>query len=163
MADFTIFRTDILISKSSIIKHFKENYWLLILIAIFIFSFALDIFVLTRYSLSYGIDGAFYDIQVRNILQHGFPISNDPPLAYYLLTPFVVLAGNSFLGVKLGMALMGSLLVFPAFLLTECYTRGKVGGSKIPALLSAFMVTVNVNYFAIFTPEPWRQLSFLHF
>ncbi|HII83822.1 MAG TPA: hypothetical protein HA271_03045 [Methanobacterium subterraneum] len=46
------------------------------------------------------------------------------------------------------MALMGSLLVFPAFLLTECYNN-KVKGSKIPALLSAFMVTVNVNYFAL--------------
>jgi hypothetical protein len=148
MTDFTIFRA-VPISKSSVIKYLKEHYWLLILIAIFIFSFALDIFVLTRYSLSYGIDGAFYDIQVRNILQHGFPMSNDPPLAYYLLTPFVVLSGNSFLGVKIGMALMGSLLVVPAFLLTECYTKEKVGGSKIPALLSAFMVTVNVNYFAM--------------
>jgi hypothetical protein len=75
-------------------------------------------------------------------------MSNDPPLAYYLLTPFVVLARNSFLGVKIGMALMGSLLVFPAFLLTECYNN-KVKGSKIPALLSAFMITVNVNYFAL--------------
>ena len=148
MTYFTSFKTDIPISKR-IIKYFKEHYWLLILIAIFIFSFALDIFVLTRYSLSYGIDGAFYDIQVRNILQHGFPMSNDPPLAYYLLTPFVVLFGNSFLGVKIGMAFMGSLLVFPAYLLTECYTREKVNGSKIPALLSAFMVTVNVNYFAL--------------
>jgi hypothetical protein len=149
MTDFTIFRADMKISKSSVIKYFKQRYWLLILIAIFIFSFALDIFVLTRYSLSYGIDGAFYDIQVRNILQNGFPMSNDPPLAYYLLTPFVVLSGNSFLGVKIAMALMGSLLVFPAYLLTECYTLEKVGGSKIPALLSAFMVTVNVNYFAL--------------
>ncbi|EKQ51858.1 MAG: hypothetical protein B655_2111 [Methanobacterium sp. Maddingley MBC34] len=149
MIDFTIFRADMKISKSRVIKYLKEHYWLLILIAIFIFSFALDIFVLTRYSLSYGIDGAFYDIQVRNILQHGFPMSNDPPLAYYLLTPFVFLSGNSFLGVKIGMALMGSLLVFPAYLLTECYSREKVGGSKIPALLSAFMVTVNVNYFAL--------------
>lgn len=148
MTDFTIFQTDVPISKINIIQYFKDHYWLLLLISIFIFSFMLDIYVLTRYSLSYGIDGAFYDIQVRNILQHGFPMSNDPPLAYYLLTPFVVLSGNSFLGVKIGMALMGSLLVFPAFLLTECYNN-KVKGSKIPALLSAFMVTVNVNYFAL--------------
>ncbi|WP_394700773.1 glycosyltransferase family 39 protein [uncultured Methanobacterium sp.] len=76
-------------------------------------------------------------------------MSNDPPLAYYLLTPFVLLFGNSFIGVKIGMALMGSLMVLPAYLLTECYTKEKVGGSKIPALLSAFMVTVNVNYFAL--------------
>lgn len=148
MTDFTIFRTDVPISKTNIINYYKDHRWLLLLIAIFIFSFTLDIFVLTRYSLSYGIDGAFYDIQVRNILQYGFPMSNDPPLAYYLLTPFAVLAGNSFLGVKIGMALMGSLLVFPAFLLTECFNN-KVKGSKIPALLSSFMITVNVNYFAL--------------
>ncbi len=140
------------LSGRGITKFLKEKYWLIILIAIFIFSFALDIFVLTRYSLSYGIDGAFYDIQIRNILQHGFPMSNDPPLAYYLLTPFVLLSGNSFLGVKIGMAFMGSLLAFPAFLLTDFYRReknGKIIGSKIPALLSAFMVTINVNYFAL--------------
>ncbi len=154
MMSFTIFKNnnpkdDNPSSMIRIIQYLKNNYWLLMLLAIFIFSFVLDVFILTRYSLSYGIDGAFYDIQVRNILQHGFPMSNDPPLAYYLLTPFVLLFGNSFLGVKIGMALMGSLLVLPAYLLTECYTREKVGGSKIPALLSAFMVTVNVNYFAL--------------
>ncbi|HII83821.1 MAG TPA: hypothetical protein HA271_03040 [Methanobacterium subterraneum] len=92
MPDFTIFQTDVPISKINIISYFKDHYWLLLLIAIFIFSFTLDIYVLTRYSLSYGIDGAFYDIQVRNILQHGFPMSNDPPIVYYLLTPFVVLS-----------------------------------------------------------------------
>jgi hypothetical protein len=140
------------LSLNDFVGFLKEKYYLVILVAIFIFSFALDISVLTRYPLSYGIDGAFYDIQVRNILQYGFPLSNDPPLAYYLLTPFVTMVGNSFLGVKIGMAVIGSLLVFPAFLLTECYISKKDGinvGSKIPALLSAFMVTVNVNYFAL--------------
>ncbi|HMK54334.1 MAG TPA: glycosyltransferase family 39 protein [Methanobacteriaceae archaeon] len=134
---------------NNITKFLKERYWLLLLIAIFIFSFVLDIYVLTRYSLSYGVDGAFYDIQVRNILQIGYPLSNDPPLAYYLLSPFVILTGNSFLGIKIGMALMGSLLAFPAFFLTECYVKGKNLGSKVPALLSAFLITVNINYFAM--------------
>jgi 4-amino-4-deoxy-L-arabinose transferase-like glycosyltransferase len=133
----------------NITKIVKERYWLIILLAIFIFSFVLDLYVLTRYSLSYGIDGAFYDIQVQHILQIGYPLSNDPPVAYYLLTPFVLLIGNSFLGIKIGMALIGSLLAFPAFLLTECYTRKKGMGSKVPALLSAFLVTVNINYFAM--------------
>ncbi|NYB51925.1 MAG: glycosyltransferase family 39 protein [Methanobacteriaceae archaeon] len=140
------------LSGVDIIKFFKEKYWLIILIAIFLFSFALDIFVLTRYSFSYGIDGAFYDIQIRNIMQYGFPMSNDPPLAYYLLAPFAFLSGNSFLGIKIGMSLIGSLLAFPAFKLTELYRReknGKILGSRIPALLSAFMVTINVNYFAL--------------
>lgn len=152
MTDITIPKNGISLSWNELSEFLKEKYYLVILIAIFLFSFALDMFVLTRYSLSYGIDGAFYDIQVRNILQHGFPMSNDPPLAYYLLTPFVSLAGNSFLGVKIGMAFIGSLLTFPAFLLTECYAKKKNGknlGSRIPALLSAFMVTVNVNYFSM--------------
>lgn len=145
-------KNNIALSGRGLIKFLKQRYYLVILVAIFIFSFALDMFVLTRYSLSYGIDGAFYDIQVRNILQYGFPLSNDPPLAYYLLTPFVILSGKSFLGVKIGMAFIGSFLTIPAFLLTEFYTKTKNGGnigSKIPALLSAFMVTVNVNYFAM--------------
>lgn len=145
-------KNNIALSARGLIKFLKQRYYLVILVAIFIFSFALDMFVLTRYSLSYGIDGAFYDIQVRNILQYGFPLSNDPPLAYYLLTPFVILSGKSFLGVKIGMAFIGSFLTIPAFLLTEFYTKTKNGGnigSKIPALLSAFMVTVNVNYFAM--------------
>ncbi|BDZ69204.1 ArnT family glycosyltransferase [Methanobacterium ferruginis] len=152
MVDITISSTGISSSQTGIMKFLKEKYWLILLIVIFLFSFILDLFVLTRYPLSYGIDGAFYDIQVRNILQYGFPMSNDPPLAYYLLTPFVTLSGNSFLGVKIGMAFMGSLLVFLAFFLTECYVKEKNGkkvGSRIPALLSAFMVTVNINYFAL--------------
>lgn len=150
--DITNSKTNISISGIDPVKFLKEKYWLVLLIVIFIFSFALDLYVLTRYSLSYGIDGAFYDIQIRNILHYGFPMSNDPPLVYYLLTPFALIAGNSFLGIKIGMALMGSLLAFPAFFLTECYSKtknGKIVGSKIPALLSAFMITVNVNYFAL--------------
>ncbi|WJI10123.1 glycosyltransferase family 39 protein [Methanobacterium sp. CWC-01] len=135
--------------KMSVTNVLKEKYWLFILVAIFIFSFILDMYVLTRYSFSYGIDGAFYDIQVRNVIQYGFPMSNDPPLAYYLLTPWVILTGNSFLGIKIGMALMGSFLAFPAYLLTEFYARGKNVGSRVPALLSAFLVTVNINYFAM--------------
>ena len=141
-------------TKINLIEFLKRKYWLILLITIFVFSFALDLFILTRYSLSYGIDGAFYDIQVLNILQQGVPLSNDPPLAYYLLTPFVLLSGNSFLGIKIGMAFIGSLLVFPAYFITESYVRkknGKILGSKVPALLSAFLITVNVNYFSLIT------------
>jgi len=132
------------------IKEFvREKYWLIMLFAIFIFSFVLDLYILTRYPLSYGIDGAFYDIQVLSILKIGYPVSNDPPLAYYLLTPFVMLTGNSSLGIKIAMSFIGSLMAFPAFLLTEFYSKKKDLGSKFPALLAAFMITVNINYFAM--------------
>lgn len=149
------------------LKNFAETlrhrYWLIILIIIFLFSFILDIYLLTRYSLTYGTDGAFYNIQIQSILQHGYPTSGDPPLVYYLLTPFTLLTGSSFLGIKIGMALLGSLMAFPAYLLTECYTdQKKIGSrvsgpdskvsalnSKVPALLSAFLITININYFTM--------------
>ena len=128
-------------------KTIKENSWIIILFAIFLFSFLLDMYVLTRYNLSYGMDGPFYDLQILNIIQTGFPASNDPPLVYYILTPFVLISGNSFLGIKIGMSLIGSLMVFPAFLLTEMFSEKQNIESKIPALLSAFLITVNTFYF----------------
>lgn len=127
----------------------KEKSWIIILVAIFIFSFILDLYLLTRYNLSYGRDGPFYDLQVLSILQTGFPASNDPPLAYYLLTPFVMLSGNSFLGIKIGMALIGSLMAFPAYFLTETFSEKIKVDSKIPALLSAFLITINPFYFSM--------------
>ena len=125
----------------------KEKLWVIILFSIFIFSFLLDMYVLTRYNLSYGMDGPFYNLQVLDILKTGFPASNDPPLVYYILTPFVLVSGNSFLGIKIGMALIGSLMAFPAFLLTEMFSKKLNIESKIPALLSAFLITVNTFYF----------------
>ncbi|KAF5079947.1 glycosyltransferase family 39 protein [Methanobacterium aggregans] len=131
----------------SIKTFIREKPYLIILLSIFIFSFALDMYVLTRYSLSYGMDGPFYNLKILSILQTGFPASNDPPLVYYLLTPFVALTGNPFFGIKIGMALIGSLMAFPAYLLTETFSDKLKIESKVPALLSAFLVTVNVSYF----------------
>ncbi|HEX3013067.1 MAG TPA: glycosyltransferase family 39 protein [Methanobacterium sp.] len=130
-------------------KIIKEKWWIITLFSIFIFSFLLDMYVLTRYNLSYGMDGPFYDLQVLNILKTGLPASNDPPLVYYILTPFVMICGNSFCGIKIGMALIGSLMAFPAFLLTEMFSEKISIESKIPALLSAFLITVNIFYFQL--------------
>ena len=115
-------------------KTIKENSWIIILFDIFLFSFLLDMYVLTRYNLSYGRDGSFYDLQVLNIFKTGFPASNDPPLVYYILAPFVMLSGNSFLGIKIGMSVIGSFMAFPAFLLTQMFSEKINIESKIPAL-----------------------------
>lgn len=128
-------------------RSIKEKPEIIILFAIFLFSFILDIYVLTRYNLSYGLDGPYYNIQVLNILNTGIPASNDPPLVYYMLTPFVMLFGNSFLGIKIGMAFLGSLMIVPAFLLTKFFLEKKDIKSKIPAFLSAFLMIVNPFYF----------------
>jgi hypothetical protein len=125
----------------------KEKSPIIILFLIFIFSLILDIYVLTRYNLSYGLDGPFYDLKVLNILNTGFPTSNDPPLVYYILTPFVAITGNSFLGIKIGMSIIGSLMVFPAYFLTEIFRKKIELETKVPSLLSAFLITINISYF----------------
>lgn len=131
----------------SFVTSIKEKRSIIILFCIFIFSFVLDIYLLTRYNLSYGMDGPFYDLKVLSILQTGFPASNDPPLVYYILSPFVVITGNSFLGIKIGMSIIGSLMVFPAYMLTETFSKKLDLESKVPALLSAFLITINISYF----------------
>ncbi len=93
------------------------------------------------------MDGPFYDLKVLSILQTGFPASNDPPLIYYMLTPFVALTGNSFLGIKIGISIIGSLMVFPAYFLTETFSNKLDFKSKVPALLSAFLIAINISYF----------------
>ena len=130
----------------AVITFIKEKSSIILLFSIFLFSFILDIYILTRYNLSYGMDGPFYDLKVLSILQTGFPASNDPPLVY-MLTPFVALTGNSFLGIKIGMSLIGSLMVFPAYFLTETFSNKLDFKSKVPALLSAFLIAINVSYF----------------
>ena len=130
-----------------VITFIKEKSSFILLFSIFLFSFILDIYLLTRYNISYGMDGPFYDLKVLSILQTGFPASNDPPLIYYMLTPFVALTGNSFLGIKIGISIIGSLMVFPAYFLTETFSNKLDFKSKVPALLSAFLIAINVSYF----------------
>ncbi|MHA1334605.1 MAG: ArnT family glycosyltransferase [Promethearchaeota archaeon] len=125
---------------------FIQKWWIFALISIVIVSFCIDMYALMQYSISYGPDGPYYDLQVREILNTGFPDSNDPPLVYYYLVPFVIITGNSYFGIKLGMSLISSLIAIPAFLLTEIFAKKAKITSRIPALLSAFMVTINIYY-----------------
>jgi len=128
------------------LKLLKEKYWIIVLFCIFLFSFILDIYLLTRYNLSYGMDGPYYDLQVLSVIKTGFPLFNHPPLTYYLLAPFVLIFKNSFLGIKVGMAFFASLMVFPAYFLCETLNKN---GSKIPSFLCAFLITVNMYYFSL--------------
>jgi hypothetical protein len=122
----------------------RKNKWLIGVASIALFSFILYMISLSRYPISYGPDGPYYDLQVRYILRTGFPESNDAPLIYYYLVPFVILA---YLGIKIGMALITSMMAFPVFFLTETFSK-KIGvESKIPSLLSSFLITVNIFCF----------------
>ena len=96
----------------------ERYYWIFVLTGIVVLSFSLFMFSLLQYPISYGPDGPYYDIQVRYILRTGFPSSNDPPLLYYYLTPFVMITGDSYMGIKIGMSIISAAIAIPAFFLS---------------------------------------------
>ena len=61
-----------------------------------------------------GIDGYFYPIQLRAILETGFIDSPAPPLAFYLMAPFAWWT-DPIVGAKLGAAWWCAAAVFPAY------------------------------------------------
>jgi len=134
------------VSKSFTYK-LTENKSILILLIIIILAFTLYMFSLNLFPISYGPDGPYYDIHIREILRTGIPDTSDPPLIYYYLTPFVILTGNSYLGIKIGMALISALMAIPAFFLTRLFIQKLDFENDIPALLAAFLITINVYVF----------------
>ncbi|TFG00396.1 MAG: hypothetical protein EU541_02390 [Promethearchaeota archaeon] len=130
---------------NNLIEYLKVNkIWIIGLICIAIVSFSLFMISLTIYPISYGPDGAYYDINVRAIMRTGVPDTEDPPLVFYYLTFFVILVGNSYLGIKIGMALIASLMTIPAFFLTRLFTEKANVENNIICLLSAFLISINI-------------------
>ncbi len=124
------------------------------LVTIFLFAFIFFLYSLFRYSISYGIDGPYYDIQIRNILRTGFPNSNDPPFVYYYLLPFTIIFG-SFAGIKIGMSLIGALTVFPTYYLVKDLIGSKSQYVDEIALVSSVLMVF--NWFTLRMIEDFMQ------
>ena len=70
--------------------------------------------MLTSTPFPVGVDGYFYPVQLRSILETGglqYPAS---PLAFYLMAPFAA-ATDPITGAKLGAAVLGALIALPAY------------------------------------------------
>lgn len=85
------------------------------IIALFIVSFLILFVPLYNEPLVPGIDGPYYVIQVRWIIEKGFMKHADPPLAFYMLVPFVLLTQDYFLGVEIGVAFYVALATIPLY------------------------------------------------
>lgn len=86
-----------------------------------------------------GVDGYFYPIELRSLLDHGalqYPAS---PLAFYLLAPFAA-ATDPITGAKLGAALLGAALAVPAY-----GVGARLGGGRGAGLLAAALATTSVG------------------
>ena len=73
-----------------------------------------------------GIDGYYYPIQLRSLLERGHLAYPASPLAFWLMVPLAALT-DPITGAKLGAVLGGALVVVPAFLVGR-RLGGRAGG-----------------------------------
>ncbi|MGQ9597212.1 MAG: 6-pyruvoyl-tetrahydropterin synthase-related protein [Thermoproteota archaeon] len=108
----------------------------IMVLTLFLLAFLSYSTALFRSSLMYGIDGAYYLIQVENILKTGVMKYPDPPFSFYLFSMLTLLAGNAMLAIKLCVSLFCSLAAVPSYLLVKRMTK-----SYVAAAISAFSIT----------------------
>ncbi|MFQ6124413.1 MAG: ArnT family glycosyltransferase [Candidatus Heimdallarchaeota archaeon] len=100
-----------------------------ILILILISSFIFYLYILTRYPLIYGIDGPYYLIQVRSLLESGRLKYGDPPLAFLIFTFFTLIVGGDItLGIRVGLAIFSALTALPLYLWMKQITHSPLSG-----------------------------------
>jgi hypothetical protein len=83
-----------------------------------------------------GVDGYFYPIEVRSLLEHGtlqYPAS---PLTFWFMAPFAA-ATDPITGAKLGAAIGGALIALPAYAVGVRLGRGGRGAGLVAAVLAA--------------------------
>lgn len=88
-----------------------------------------------------GIDGWFYPVQLRALLETGelrYPAS---PLGFWLLAPFAW-ATDPIVGAKLGASVLGALIAVPMY-----FVGKRVGGSRPAGLLAAALATTSAGSF----------------
>jgi len=103
-------------------------------------SFAQRWRVLSGSPFPIGIDGYFYPVELRSLLDHGslqYPAS---PLAFWLLAPFAALT-DPITGAKLGAALLGALIAVPAYGVGVHLGRDRGDRGRGPGLVAAAVAT----------------------
>jgi len=85
-------------------------------------AFVLRMFVLFQDEAPRGLDGHYYAVQLRSLLETGRLYYPGMPLAFWLLAPFAALT-NPIVGTKLGAAFFAALAVPAIVLIVHSITR----------------------------------------
>lgn len=120
-------------------------------------TFVFYLWALTHYAISYGIDGPFYDIQVRNVLTTGFPVTNDPPLVYYYMAVFAIVFGTA-LGIKISMAVIAAATSVVLYYFIYRTVVNRTPQAEFLSMSGA--VLVSFNPFALRMVEDFMQNYF---
>lgn len=110
------------------------------LAALVVWSFVQRWNVLSASPFPLGVDGYFYPVQLRSLLETGslqYPAS---PLAIYLLAPFAA-ATDPITGAKLGAAVLGALIALPAYGVGMHLGRDVDDRGRGPGLIAAALAT----------------------
>jgi hypothetical protein len=86
-----------------------------------------------------GVDGYFYPIQLRSLLERGQLAYPASPLAFYLMAPFAALT-DPISGAKLAAAILGAAIAGPAYAV-----GAHLGGSRGAGLVAAVLATTSVG------------------
>ena len=86
-----------------------------------------------------GVDGYFYPIQLRSLLDRGELAYPASPLAFYLMAPFAALT-DPITGAKLAAAVLGAAIAGPAYAV-----GARLGGSRGAGLVAAVLATTSVG------------------
>ncbi|MBV8761389.1 MAG: glycosyltransferase family 39 protein [Deltaproteobacteria bacterium] len=105
----------------------------LALTALVVASFVARWHVLADTPWPVGVDGFFYPLQVRSLLEHGSLAYPASPLTFWWMTPFAA-ATDPIVGAKLGAALGGALVAVPAYAVGARLGRSWAAGLVAAAL-----------------------------
>ena len=86
-----------------------------------------------------GIDGYYYPLQLRALLEDGRLAYADGPVAFWLMMPFAA-ATDPIVGAKLAAAVYGALIAVPAYGL-----GARLGGSRGAGLVAAVLATTSAG------------------
>ncbi len=109
------------------------------LAALVAWSFSVRYGILTETPFPVGIDGYFYPIQLRSLLDHGALAYPASPLGFWLMVPLAALT-DPMTGAKLGAALFGALIALPAH-----GVGARLGKSRGAGLLAAALATTSAG------------------
>jgi len=123
-------------------KWIKREY--LIVSLLWALGFVFYLWILTRHPLMYGIDGPYYLIQVRSLLETGKLVYGDPPLSFLLFTfSTLVVGGDITLGVRIGVAFISALSAVPLYFLVTRITHLELAGYA--AMLASFFSAPHIR------------------
>ena len=129
-------------------RRFIEDYMVDAGLVILLLSagFIFNLWVFFRSRLITGIDGPYYLIQVKSLLEKGSLVYGDPPLTFLLLALFSLLAGDVMVGVKVGTSFLCALSTVPAYFIM----RG-VTGRRAAGLYAMLLIIFSAPYVRMMT------------